>query len=74
MTVPSPGMAAGDAFDGQPASLERPVLPDRLDTILGAGGAVAATGTQQGGQQQLIGSDQQEKQQSESLLMTFSQI
>ncbi len=57
----APGMAAAEAFDGEPASLEGAMLFYGFHTIGAAGRCVAAAGTQQRRYGQLIKADERGK-------------
>gem|GEM_PF-2123716 len=59
IAVAAPGMAAQNPFDGQPATLERPVLQDGFLAILRTGGRVPAIGPEKGRNEQLVKPDEQ---------------
>lgn len=45
--MPAPGMAAGDAFQGEPAAFKRAIFPERLQSVIGTGGLVPTGRPQQ---------------------------
>ena len=63
--VAAPGLAAGDAFDTEPAALEHSMVHDGLEKILGTGGLItaaragAADEVKHWGQEALVTANQQ---------------
>jgi hypothetical protein len=59
--MPAPRVTGQDAPDGEIASFEEPVFPERFHPITGAGRCVAALSSQPGGQYPLVDLYQQHK-------------
>src|SRR5690606_37699062 len=62
VAMPPPRMAASNALECQPATIERAIPTYRFHGILRTRGCVPTRGTQHRRKQQLIGSDQQDKE------------
>ena len=54
ISTPTPGMASGDPFNGQPKSLEQTMLFKSLNGVMGTSGCETALRTQPWGNDPLI--------------------